>query len=75
MYVILEYMPTGDLKTVLRKSRAVGNGDYGNLVPGSKSLGPAQLITFAREVANGMAFLTEQKVKSENIYDSNIIIF
>ena len=69
MYVILEYMPKGDLKTLLSNSR-VNKREiqtnqtslYGNLVAGSTSLSPPQLMTFAKEVANGMAFLAEQKV-------------
>ena len=66
MYMILEYMAKGDLKSLLRDNRKTGgdtDGIYGNIAEGSKSLTPMQLINFAREVANGMAFLAEQKVK------------
>ena len=65
MYVILEYMPKGDLKTLLRESRTANDDPqktYDNLAIGSKSLTSELLIQFARDVANGMAFLAEQKV-------------
>ena len=62
-------MAKGDLKTMLINSRVSKreietdpNSIYGNLVAGSTSLTPPQLMTFAKEVANGMAFLAEQKV-------------
>jgi hypothetical protein len=65
-------MPKGDLRKILRQSRVSKrdiqtNGDsaYGNLVAGSTSFAPPQLMTFARDVANGMAFLSEQKVRNK----------
>ena len=65
MFVILEYMPKGDLKTLLRENRTTGDCTdkiYDNIAVGSKSLTPVQLIMFARDVANGMAFVAKQKV-------------
>ena len=68
-------MPRGDLKSLLNKSRdnkreiqTTQNSPYGNLVAGSTSLTPPQLMTFAKEVANGMAFLAEQKVGRNTVY-------
>ena len=73
MYVILEYMPKGDLKTLLRDSRTTNDGTddktYDNLAGGSKSLTPVQLMQFARDVANGMAFLAAQKVNHKKRFN------
>ncbi|XP_072022562.1 uncharacterized protein [Amphiura filiformis] len=74
LYIIVEYMENGDLKTLLRKSRGVGNDTYDNLFAGSKSFTSAQLITFAREVANGMAFLAQQKCIHRDLAARNVLL-
>ena len=62
VYVIVEYLGKGDLKKVLIESRDIDTGTGYSNIPGlSKSLSRT-LIKFARDVANGMAFLSSQKV-------------
>ena len=63
VYVIVEYLGKGDLKSVLIECRSKDTGTgYSNIHGLSKSLSQT-LAKFARDVANGMAFLSSQKVK------------
>ena len=62
VYVIVEYLGKGDLKSVLIECRSKDTGTgYSNILGLSKSLSQT-LVKFARDAANGMAFLSSQKV-------------
>ena len=61
--VMFEYIPYGDLLGFLRKSRGLNDNYYKEPdVNPSSSLTSEQLLKFAREIADGMAFLAANKV-------------
>ena len=61
--VMFEYIPYGDLLGFLRKSRGLNDNYYKDPdVKPSSSLTSEQLLNFAREIADGMAFLAANKV-------------
>lgn len=61
--VMFEYIPYGDLLGFLRKSRGLNDNYYKDPdVKPSSSLKSKQLLKFAREIADGMAFLAANKV-------------
>ena len=61
--VMFEYIPYGDLLGFLRKSRGLNDNYYKDPdVNPSSSLTSQQLLKFAREIADGMAFLSANKV-------------
>lgn len=63
VYVIVEYMSNGNLKTFLRKSRNQDkNAIYSNLHGISVHLTLEQLLNFALQTATGMEYLSSQKV-------------
>jgi len=61
--VMFEYIPYGDLLGFLRKSRGLSDNYFKDPdVKPSSSLTSVQLLKFAREIADGMAFLAANKV-------------
>lgn len=61
--VMFEYVPYGDLLGFLRKSRGLSDNYFKDPdVKPSSSLTSVQLLKFAREIADGMAFLAANKV-------------
>lgn len=61
--VMFEYIPYGDLLGFLRKSRGLNDNYYKDPdVNPSSFLTSEQLLKFAREIADGMAFLASNKV-------------
>ena len=68
LLVLIEYVPYGDLLGYLRKSRGL-NDTYFN-TPDRKpetNLTSKQLIKFAWQIADGMAYLSSRKV---NVYNN-----
>ena len=62
----MEFLSKGNLKDLLTESRGKGKAKlqvYGNLHGSSKNLTSRDLIAMGRDVADGMAFLSEQEVK------------
>lgn len=61
--VFFEYVPYGDLLGYLRRSRGLSDTYYSDpdIKPAS-SLKSKQLLKFAREIADGMAFISSKKV-------------
>ncbi|XP_072049006.1 tyrosine kinase receptor Cad96Ca-like [Amphiura filiformis] len=75
IYVIVEYMGNGDLKTFLRQSRSTKKDNiYDNLHSISASLSLMQLITFARQTATGMEYLSSQKCIHRDLAARNVLV-
>ena len=69
LLVLIEYVPYGDLLGYLRKSRGL-NDTYFNS-PDRKpetNLTSKQLMRFAWQIADGMAYLSSRKVKTSIIF-------
>ena len=66
--VMFEYIPYGDLLGFLRRSRGLHDNYYKDPdVQPSSSLTSDQLLRFAREISDGMAFLSNNKVGNRKI--------
>ncbi|XP_038062507.1 fibroblast growth factor receptor 1-like [Patiria miniata] len=74
VYVIVEYLAKGDLKKLLMEYRDKDPGSgYSNLPGLSKSLSRT-LVKFARDVANGMAFISSQKCVHRDLAARNVLV-
>ena len=64
LLVLIEYVPYGDLLGYLRKSRGLNDTYFNN--PDRKpetNLTSKQLMRFAWQIADGMAYLSSRKVR------------
>ena len=67
LLVLIEYVPYGDLLGYLRKSRGLSDTYFNN--PDRKpetNLTSKQLLRFAWQIVDGMAYLSSRKVKVYN---------
>lgn len=62
MTLIMEYLPHGDLLGYLRNSRRVKDKYYFAAEEIDVELTPYDLMSFAKQVASGMSFLSSMKV-------------
>ena len=60
--IVVEYIPNGNLKEFLLRSRGRDKDTYSNLAPYSTSLTSKDLISFAYQIARGMSYLERIKV-------------
>ncbi|XP_038068352.1 uncharacterized protein LOC119737808 [Patiria miniata] len=67
MFVALEHLPNGDLRTYLRKARTQSESDEG-------ALSSDQLIKFALDVAKGMKHLSTSGVIHRDLASRNILL-
>ncbi|XP_070547871.1 tyrosine kinase receptor Cad96Ca-like [Ptychodera flava] len=74
IYLIMEYVSRGNLHDYLRKSKTNTLSNYKNLYPKSKYLTPRDLISFAWQIAQGMAFLSERECVHRDLAARNILI-
>ena len=63
LFVLIEYVPYGDLLGYLRKSRGLNDTYYKDLdIKPKTSLTSQQLIKFTQEIADGMSYLSSRSV-------------
>ncbi|XP_038064818.1 fibroblast growth factor receptor 2-like [Patiria miniata] len=74
VFIIMEYLAKGPLKNVLTESRGKVKQAYDNLHGSSKSLTSRELIKFARDVADGMAFLASQQCIHRDLAARNVLV-
>ncbi|XP_022108589.1 nephrin-like isoform X2 [Acanthaster planci] len=74
IYIIMEYMSKGPLKDLLTSSRGKSKQVYSNLHGRSKSLTSRDLIKFAKDVAEGMAFLASQQCIHRDLAARNVLV-
>ncbi|XP_022108599.1 macrophage-stimulating protein receptor-like [Acanthaster planci] len=74
IYIIMEYMSKGPLKDVLTSSRGKGKQVYSNLHGRSKTLTSRDLLKFAKDVAQGMAFLASQQCIHRDLAARNVLV-
>ncbi|XP_038066557.1 tyrosine-protein kinase receptor Tie-1-like [Patiria miniata] len=67
LYVALEFMPNGDLRTYLRNARSLGDDDQ-------STLSSEKLIQFALDVAKAMHHLSEVGVIHRDLAARNILL-
>ncbi|XP_038066558.1 tyrosine-protein kinase receptor Tie-1-like [Patiria miniata] len=67
LYVALEFMPNGDLRTYLRNARSLGDDDQ-------STVSPEKLIQFALDVAKGMQHLDAVGVIHRDLAARNILL-
>jgi len=73
--VMFEYIPYGDLLGFLRKSRGLNDNYYKDPdVKPTSSLTSEQLLKFAREIADGMAFLAANKIIHRDLAARNVLV-
>ncbi|XP_013393693.1 fibroblast growth factor receptor 4-like isoform X2 [Lingula anatina] len=72
--IILEYLPNGNLQTSLRNDRARNKAVYNNLYGASASLTSRDLMKYAVDVANGMAFLSSMSILHRDLAARNVLL-
>ncbi|XP_038064951.1 tyrosine kinase receptor Cad96Ca-like [Patiria miniata] len=73
-YIIVEYLSRGNLKDLLKDSRSKGGRVYGNLHGISKSLTSKDLMKFAKDAADGMAFISSQQCIHRDLAARNVLV-
>ncbi|XP_035679517.1 tyrosine-protein kinase receptor Tie-1-like [Branchiostoma floridae] len=74
LMLILEYVRHGNLLTVLRNDRVARDVTYKNLHHESKTLQNKDLISFAWQVAKGMAFLASKQCIHRDLAARNVLV-
>ena len=72
-YIIVEFLSKGNLKDLLKDSRRRSGGVYDNLHGNSRSFSSKDLIKFAKDVADGMAFISSQKVLMKRVNRTHFV--
>lgn len=74
MFIVLEYLPYGDLLGYLRKSRGIeDNYNTGEKEP-SSALTEKDLLSFAWMIADGMDYLASMKVVHRDLAARNVLV-
>ncbi|XP_023930104.1 tyrosine kinase receptor Cad96Ca-like [Lingula anatina] len=72
VFIALEFMANGSLKTFLRSSRS--DNIYGNLHGGSNRLTSRDLLTFAEHVARGMSHVAKYGFLHRDLAARNVLV-
>ncbi|XP_066028550.1 fibroblast growth factor receptor 2-like [Pocillopora verrucosa] len=74
VFIVLEYLPYGDLLGYLRKSRGIeDNYNTGEKEP-SSALSEKDLLSFAWMIADGMDYLASMKVVHRDLAARNVLV-
>ncbi|XP_070549486.1 tyrosine kinase receptor Cad96Ca-like [Ptychodera flava] len=74
VYLLLDYMALGNLQKYLRDFRKSHTDNYANAEGKSPSLSSGDLISFARQTGNAMAYLTSKKVIHGDLAARNVML-
>ena len=70
LWVLIEYVPYGDLLGYLRKSRGLNDTYYKDHdIKPQTSLTSQQLMKFAWQIADGMSYLSSRSVRKDISFD------
>ena len=70
LWVLIEYVPYGDLLGYLRKSRGLNDTYYKDPdIKPQTSLTSQQLMKFAWQIADGMSYLSSRSVSKDILVD------
>lgn len=73
--VIFEYVPYGDLLGFLKRSRGLEDQYYNDPdIKPTSSLSSEQLLKFAQEIADGMAYLGTHKIIHRDLAARNVLV-
>ncbi|XP_038065701.1 tyrosine-protein kinase receptor TYRO3-like isoform X1 [Patiria miniata] len=74
VYIIVEYLSRGNLKSFLEDSRSKSGRVYTNLYGESKTLTATDLMMFAKDAADGMKFISSQKCIHRDLAARNVLV-
>ena len=67
-YIAVEFMANGNLKDFLQKSHKMYDYAYTMKRQSVSSLTQLQLMTFAKQIADGMDFIASNQVETQHVY-------
>ncbi|XP_071806709.1 uncharacterized protein [Asterias amurensis] len=74
-FLIMEYLPNGNLQSYLRHIRTGSKEQYGNIKEEKRNfLLPDEILSFANMVANGMEFLSSKSCIHRDLATRNILL-
>ncbi|KAL0274572.1 UNVERIFIED_CONTAM: hypothetical protein PYX00_002674 [Menopon gallinae] len=78
LYIIIEYAKHGSLRNYLRRNRNFGSelqlNDKESETSYMQSITPKDILTFAWQIAKGMAYLTEMKLVHRDLAARNVLV-
>ncbi|XP_022081553.1 uncharacterized protein LOC110974310 [Acanthaster planci] len=74
LYLIMEYVPNGNLENYLRQEKLRIDQSYINLNDVTETVGPTQLLNFAIHIVRGMKFLASVQCIHRDLATRNILL-